>query len=366
MTLPVISKCVMSSQRDMRKFVRRETFPFYSQYLDMQPPLEKKKNRALQKLGFQGMVFEKILKFLTHQTAVQLFSDDAGVEELVPEICENENMKMFWETIDKPTLFLAPVGSLIRQLHRLYSHKFTPLITDPSFLSQGMELAAERLVGERSRDDKTNSVSVFTFYQTVSREYQGSVEVYVDKIVQEVALSSQLWNPNLQANTLPEILPQFAGHIPHPEIWKQIAQLLTESQSIKPELASKILDYFDSISDVVVRKKLTDVYLEQLEEIDAKEICSAAVCLTALRAANSLHQLAFLANHHEKQTVRGVCRDAAFSFGPQGRNVVQFYSNPINHLTQTQRKYKPTNRHALHATSESNINTVDLEDIVYL
>ena len=70
----------------------------------MQPPLEKKKNRALQKLGFQGMVFEKILKFLTHQTAVQLFSDDAGVEELVPEICENENMKMFWETIDKPTL----------------------------------------------------------------------------------------------------------------------------------------------------------------------------------------------------------------------------------------------------------------------
>ena len=111
---------------------------------------------------------------------------------------------------------------------------------------------------------------------------------------------------------------------------------------------------------------ISDVYLEQLEEIDAKEICSAAVCLTALRAANSLHQLAFLANHHEKQTVRGVCRDAAFSFGPQGRNVVQFYSNPINHLTQTQRKYKPTTRHALHATSESNINTVDLEDIVYL
>ena len=43
-------------------------------------------------------------------------------------------------------------------------------------------------MGERSRDDKTNSVSVFTFYQTLSREYQGSVEVYIDRIMQVVTL----------------------------------------------------------------------------------------------------------------------------------------------------------------------------------
>ena len=86
-------------------------------YLDMQPPLEKKKNRALQKLGFQGLVFEKILKFLhtccgqqylssssspVHQQ-ISSSAEDSRLEELIPELCDNESLKNFWDNVEKPT-----------------------------------------------------------------------------------------------------------------------------------------------------------------------------------------------------------------------------------------------------------------------
>ena len=64
----------------------------------------------------------------------------------------------------------------------------------------------------------------------------------------------------MRAEDLFEVLPQFAGRIPQPETWKQLGLLLSESQSLNPDLASKILDYFDSITDVVVRKKLTGAF----------------------------------------------------------------------------------------------------------
>ena len=46
------------------------------------------------------------------------------------------------------------------------------------------EMAASRLIGERSRDDKQSLISVFSFYQNLAKEFQSSPELYISQIVQ--------------------------------------------------------------------------------------------------------------------------------------------------------------------------------------
>ena len=112
------------------------------------------------------------------------------------------------------------------------------------------------------------------------------------------------------------------------------------------------------------RCSLPGIFLEQLEDRSSADICAAASCLSALRADMALHQLAFLANHHEKQRVRYICREAAYSFGSNGRNLVQFYANPINHLSQTQRKFQA--KFVLPSRPQVNVHTFAHEEVIYL
>ena len=72
-----------------------------------------------------------------------------------------------------------------------------------------------------------------------------------------MALETKLSDKNLTAEQFWEIIPPFGGHIPHQETWKLLSLLINENQSVNQELATAIQHYLDSVTDVVVRKKIT-------------------------------------------------------------------------------------------------------------
>ena len=75
------------------------------------------------------------------------------------------------------------MGSIIRELEKLFAHKFASHLS-PQMSVSVFEMAASRFIGERSRDDKQSLISVFSFYQNLAKEFQSSPELYISQIVQ--------------------------------------------------------------------------------------------------------------------------------------------------------------------------------------
>ena len=77
-------------------------------YLDFQSPLERKKNKALEKLAFHGLVFEKILKYLKVRSKATL-ANDAQLLAMIPELSQSEQLLLFWNVLEKS----SPVRRLL-------------------------------------------------------------------------------------------------------------------------------------------------------------------------------------------------------------------------------------------------------------
>ena len=71
-------------------------------YLDFQPPLEKKKNQALEKLAFHGLVFEKILRYLKVKSKTDLTTEN-DLAVMIPELGQSEQLQLFWNVLEKPS-----------------------------------------------------------------------------------------------------------------------------------------------------------------------------------------------------------------------------------------------------------------------